>query len=47
MSLPCQRDDELPVGLMVWHGAGQDDTVLAAGLAIEAVLAGRPGLPRD
>jgi len=47
LSLPCQRDDELPVGLMVWHGAGQDDTVLAAGLAIEAVLAGRPGLPRD
>jgi amidase/aspartyl-tRNA(Asn)/glutamyl-tRNA(Gln) amidotransferase subunit A len=39
LSLPCQRDDELPVGLMVWHGAGHDDTVLAAGLAIEAALA--------
>ena len=47
LSLPCHRNDELPVGLMVWHGAGQDDTVLAAGLAIEAVLAGRAGLPRD
>ena len=47
LTLPCQRDDELPVGLMVWHGAGQDDIVLTAGLAIEAVLAGRPGLSRD
>ncbi len=41
LSLPCQRADELPVGLMVWHGAGHDDAVLAAGLAIEAALAGR------
>jgi len=41
LSLPCQRDDELPVGLMVWHGGGNDDTVLAAGLAIEAALGGR------
>ena len=40
-SLPCQRAGELPVGLMVWSGAGHDDTVLAAGLAIEAALAGR------
>ncbi len=40
LSLPCQRDDELPVGLMVWHGAGRDDIVLDAGLAIEAALAG-------
>jgi len=38
LSVPCQRDDELPVGLMVWHGAGHDDAVLAAGLAIEAAL---------
>jgi aspartyl-tRNA(Asn)/glutamyl-tRNA(Gln) amidotransferase subunit A len=38
LSLPCQRDNELPVGLMVWHGAGHDDAVLAAGLAIEAAL---------
>ena len=47
LSLPCQRDDELPVGLMVWHGAGHDDAVLAAGLAIEATLAERSDRPRD
>jgi len=41
LSVPCQRDDELPVGLMVWHGAGHDDAVLAAGLTIEAALAHR------
>ena len=41
LSMPCHRDGELPVGLMVWHGAGRDDTVLGAGLAIEAALAGR------
>ena len=45
LSLPCQRGDELPVGLMVWHGAGHDDAVLAAGLAIEAALAGRSTEP--
>jgi len=38
LSLPCQRDDELPVGLMVWSSAGRDDAVLDAGLAIEASL---------
>jgi len=47
LSLPCQRDDELPVGLMVWHGAGHDDAVLAAGLAIEEALADRTDRPRD
>ena len=40
LSLPCHQADELPVGLMVWHCAGHDDAVLAAGLAIEAALAG-------
>jgi amidase/aspartyl-tRNA(Asn)/glutamyl-tRNA(Gln) amidotransferase subunit A len=46
LSLPCHRGDELPVGLMVWHCAGRDDTVLDAGLAIEAALAGqRPEPP--
>ena len=39
LSLPCQHDDELPVGLMVWSTAGRDDSVLDAGLAIEATLA--------
>jgi aspartyl-tRNA(Asn)/glutamyl-tRNA(Gln) amidotransferase subunit A len=47
LSLPCHRGDELPVGLMVWHCAGRDDTVLDAGLSIEAALAGqRPEQPR-
>jgi aspartyl-tRNA(Asn)/glutamyl-tRNA(Gln) amidotransferase subunit A len=40
LSLPCHAPGELPVGLMVWHGAGHDDDVLGAGLAIEAALAG-------
>jgi amidase/aspartyl-tRNA(Asn)/glutamyl-tRNA(Gln) amidotransferase subunit A len=39
LSLPCQRDGELPVGLMVWSSAGRDDAVLDASLAIEAALA--------
>ncbi len=38
LSLPCQRDGEMPVGLMVWSGALQDDSVLAVSLAIEAAL---------
>jgi amidase/aspartyl-tRNA(Asn)/glutamyl-tRNA(Gln) amidotransferase subunit A len=38
ISLPCQRDAELPVGLMVWSTALRDDTVLDAALAIEAAL---------
>ncbi len=39
LSLPCQAPDELPVGLMVWGGSMQDDTVLDVSLAIEAELA--------
>ena len=39
ISLPCQAPDEMPVGLMVWSTAMQDDTVLDAALAIEAALA--------
>ena len=39
LSLPCQAPGELPVGLMVWSGALQDDTVLDVSLAIEAALA--------
>jgi Asp-tRNA(Asn)/Glu-tRNA(Gln) amidotransferase A subunit family amidase len=38
ISLPCQLDGELPVGLMVWSTALRDDAVLDAALAIEAVL---------
>ena len=39
LSLPCHMSGELPVGLMVWSHAMQDDTVLAASLAIESALA--------
>ena len=43
LSLPCQGPDEMPVGLMVWSDALQDDTVLDASLAIEAALASARG----
>ncbi len=39
ISLPCHRQGELPVGLMLWHSALQDDAVLGAALEVEAVLA--------
>lgn len=39
LSLPCHAPDELPVGLMVWSHALQDDAVLDASLAIEEALA--------
>jgi amidase/aspartyl-tRNA(Asn)/glutamyl-tRNA(Gln) amidotransferase subunit A len=39
LSLPCHARGEMPVGLMVWSGALQDDVVLGASLAIEAALA--------
>ena len=42
LSLPCQAADELPVGLMIWAPAMQDDTVLDVSMAIERELA-RPG----
>lgn len=38
LSLPCHVQGELPVGLMVWHGALRDDGVLNAGLRIEKAL---------
>jgi len=38
LSLPCHVQGELPVGLMVWHGALRDDGVLNAGLRIEEAL---------
>jgi aspartyl-tRNA(Asn)/glutamyl-tRNA(Gln) amidotransferase subunit A len=41
LSLPCHDAGELPVGLMAWSSAGRDDTVLAAGLAIESALRAR------
>ena len=39
LSLPCQGEDELPVGLMLWGAAMHDDAVLDAALAVEAALA--------
>ncbi len=39
LSLPCHAAGEMPVGLMVWGGAMQDDAVLDASLAIESALA--------
>jgi len=38
LSLPCQAPDELPVGLMVWHGAMRDDAILNLSLQIEQLL---------
>lgn len=38
LSLPCHVAGELPVGLMVWHAALHDDTVLNVGQQIEQVL---------
>ena len=41
ISIPCHRPGELPVGLMIWHGALRDDTVLNIALQAEAALARR------
>ncbi len=41
LSLPCQREGDWPVGLMVWGPALADDRILAVSLAIEKVLRGR------
>ncbi len=38
ISLPCHTADELPVGLMVWAGAMQDDTVLNIACQAELLL---------
>lgn len=38
LSLPCHQPGELPVGLMVWHGALRDDAVLNVSLLIEQLL---------
>jgi aspartyl-tRNA(Asn)/glutamyl-tRNA(Gln) amidotransferase subunit A len=39
LSLPCHREGDWPVGLMVWSTALADDRVLNISLAIEAALA--------
>jgi aspartyl-tRNA(Asn)/glutamyl-tRNA(Gln) amidotransferase subunit A len=38
LSLPCHAGDELPVGLMLWHGAMRDDTILNLALQMENLL---------
>jgi len=38
ISLPCHAQGELPVGLMAWHAAMHDDTVLQLALLLEPLL---------
>ncbi len=38
ISIPCHAPDELPTGLMLWHGALRDDTVLNIALQAEHSL---------
>jgi len=38
ISIPCHAADELPVGLMIWHGAMRDDGVLNIAQQIERQL---------
>ena len=38
ISLPCQAPGELPVGLMIWSPAMQDDAVLDIALQAESIL---------
>jgi aspartyl-tRNA(Asn)/glutamyl-tRNA(Gln) amidotransferase subunit A len=38
ISLPCHAAGELPVGVMLWHAALHDDTVLAIALQAERAL---------
>jgi aspartyl-tRNA(Asn)/glutamyl-tRNA(Gln) amidotransferase subunit A len=41
ISMPCQREGDPPVGLMLIQGSGRDEPLLAAARAVESVL--RPG----
>jgi aspartyl-tRNA(Asn)/glutamyl-tRNA(Gln) amidotransferase subunit A len=43
LSIPCHARGELPVGLMIWHGAMHDDTILNIGLRAQDALAGLSG----
>lgn len=38
ISLPCHAPGELPVGLMAWHAAMHDDTILQLALLLEPIL---------
>jgi aspartyl-tRNA(Asn)/glutamyl-tRNA(Gln) amidotransferase subunit A len=39
ISIPCHAEGELPVGLMLWHAAMHDDTILNIAQQAEAALA--------
>jgi amidase/aspartyl-tRNA(Asn)/glutamyl-tRNA(Gln) amidotransferase subunit A len=41
ISLPCHQPDEMPVGLMLWHGAMHDHSLLQLALQVEATLRSR------
>jgi aspartyl-tRNA(Asn)/glutamyl-tRNA(Gln) amidotransferase subunit A len=43
LSIPCHVRGELPAGLMIWHGALHDDTVLNIGLRAQDVLSSLSG----
>ena len=38
LSIPCHLPGELPMGLMLWHGADRDDALLNLGLLAESNL---------
>ncbi len=38
ISIPCHRPGEMPVGLMLWHGAMHDDAILGAAALTEDIL---------
>jgi aspartyl-tRNA(Asn)/glutamyl-tRNA(Gln) amidotransferase subunit A len=42
ISIPCPVEGGLPVGLMIWHAALRDDTVLAVALHAEKALSTPP-----
>ena len=42
ISIPCHAAGELPVGLMLWHSAMRDDTILNIAQQAEGVLAREP-----
>ncbi len=41
ISIPCHEPGEMPVGLMLWHGAGHDDRLLSLALHVERILFGQ------
>jgi aspartyl-tRNA(Asn)/glutamyl-tRNA(Gln) amidotransferase subunit A len=43
ISIPCHAPGELPVGLMIWQSAMNDDTVLNIALQTQATLARTTG----